>query len=162
MFAASWSYATRLKKAGYICLGVLAMGVSPSAERFCGSLPPTDLTGTKWAASYYHYHEDWYFVSPDSVEVCSGQWGWSMPVDPTLISQDSLYIGCGGRHAYQQKDSLLIVHALFEAGVADTFTWRGDAFVSNWTYTNGHVVLMPWPDMNCRWHDPPEKLLREQ
>lgn len=85
-----------------------------------------------------------------------------MPVDPALISQDSLFIGCGGRSAYLHKDSLLIVHALFEGSVADTFTWRGDAFVSNWMYTYGHVVLMPWPDMNCRWHDPPEKLLRER
>lgn len=118
---------------------------------------PRDLAGTRWAASYYYYHEDWDFVSRDSVDVCSGQRGWSMPVDPSLIDQDNLYLGCE-RKAYRLVDSLLILHRWVSSAEPDTFTWRDGAFRSNWMFTYGHVVLQPWPIADCSKHDPLEKL----
>lgn len=139
--------------------GLLSVGLGPTIpvdNRSAKSGLPRDLAGTRWAASYYNYHEDWDFVSRDSVDVCSGQWGWSMPVDPSLIDPDSLYLGCE-RTAYQLVDSLLILHRWENGAAPDTFTWREGAFRSNWMFTYGHVVLMPWPIEDCSKHDPLEK-----
>lgn len=140
--------------------GSVGVGLKPEAPECAQSIatgPPRDLAGTRWAASYFHYHEYWDFVSPDSVDVCFGQWGWSMPVDPSLIDPDSLYLGCE-RTAYRAVDSLLILDRRKNGAGPDTFTWRDGAFRSNWMFTYGRVVLMPWPIEDCSKHDPLEKL----
>ena len=128
-------------------VGLVGTDLWPEARvrsRGIATDPPKDLVGTRWAASYYYYHEDWDFVSRDSVDVCSGQWGWSMPVDPSLIDPDSLYLGCE-RISYRSMDPLLILHRWENGAGPDTFTWRDGAFRSNRMFTYGHVVLMPWP-----------------
>lgn len=141
-------------------VGLVGTDLWPEARvrsRGIATDPPKDLVGTRWAASYYYYHEDWDFVSRDSVEVCSGQWGWSMPVDPSLIDPDSLYLGCE-RISYRSMDPLLILRRWENGAGPDTFTWRDGAFRSNRMFTYGHVVLMPWPIEDCSKHDPLEKL----
>lgn len=111
------------------------------------------LAGTTWAASYYHYHEDWSFVSMDSVAIRYGQWDWSMPVDPKLIDEDSLYLGDADVHHYRFDGDQLIVQGAYGANEQDTLTWDGERFVSNWMYTYGHVVLEQGGNADCRMHD---------
>lgn len=108
------------------------------------------LPGTTWAASYYYYHEDWTFVSADSVAIRIGQWGWSMPVDPKLIDADSLYLGEPEVFRYRFDGIQLIVDGSEEQ---DTLTWDGERFVSNWMYTYGHVVLIQGGNADCQMHD---------
>jgi hypothetical protein len=110
------------------------------------------LPGTTWAASYYHYHEDWTFVSVESVAIRSGQWGWSMPVDPKLIDADSLYLGDPEVVAYRLLGDHLTLDLHGDGGM-DTLTWDGERFVSNWMYTYGHVVLSKGGNPDCRMHD---------
>lgn len=114
--------------------------------------PPT-LPGTTWAASFYHYHEDWTFVSADSVSIRSGQWGWSMPVDPKLIHEDSLCLGDPEMFRYRFDGTQLIVHGRYRANEEDTLTWDGERFRSNWMFTYGHVVLTQGGNADCRLHD---------
>ena len=111
---------------------------------------PPSLPGTTWAASYYHYHEDWTFVSADSVAIRSGQWGWSMPADPKLIDADSLYLGEADMFRYSFDGIQLILDGSEEQ---DTLTWDGERFVSNWMYTYGHVVLIQGGNADCQMHD---------
>lgn len=111
------------------------------------------LPGTTWAASYYHYHEDWTFMSADSVAIRSGQWGWSMPVDPKSISSDSLYLGDAEVFRYRLDGAHLIVLGRFEGNVQDSLTWDGERFRSNWTFTYGRVVLTPGGNADCGMHD---------
>lgn len=112
-----------------------------------------DLPGTTWAASYYHYHEDWTFVSADSVAIRSGQWGWSVPVDPKLIDADSLYLGDPEVFLYRFDGQRLIVHGLYSDNEQDTLTWDGERFRSNWMFTYGQVVLTQGGNADCRMHD---------
>ncbi len=114
---------------------------------------PPSLPGTTWAASYYHYHEEWTFLSADSVAIRSGQWGWSMPVDPKLISPDSLYLGDPEVFHYRFDGQRLIVHGGYSDNEQDTLTWDGERFRSNWTFTYGHVVLIRGGNTECRKHD---------
>lgn len=114
--------------------------------------PPT-LPGTTWTASYYHYHEDWTFVSTDSVAIRTGQWGWSMPVDPKLIDPDSLYLGDPELFRYHLEGARLIVHGRYRENEQDTLTWDGERFRSNWMFTYGHVVLFPTGNADCRMHE---------
>lgn len=116
------------------------------------SRPGHDRTSTTWAANYYHYHEDWTFVSVDSVAIRTGQWGWSMPVDPKLISADSLYLGDPEVVAYRLEGDHLTLDVHGDGGM-DTLTWDGERFVSNWMYTYGHVVLIQGGNADCRMHD---------
>ncbi|MEO8067348.1 MAG: hypothetical protein ABI599_06615 [Flavobacteriales bacterium] len=111
----------------------------------------SDLTGTRWAASYYH--EDWDFISADTVVIRSGQWGWSMPADTSLISRDSLYVDDSGRYGYRWNGLHLIVADLFEGWTGpDTLTWDGGGFLSNWIYAYGHVNLVQGGNEDCRMH----------
>ena len=110
------------------------------------------LPGTTWAASYYHYHEDWTFVSADSVAIRTGQWGWSMPVDPKLIAEDSLYLGDPEVVAYRLEGDHLTLDVHGDGGM-DTLTWDGERFVSTWMYTYGHVVLIQDGNADCQMHD---------
>lgn len=113
---------------------------------------PPSLSGTSWAASYYYYHEDWNFVSADSVAIRSGQWGWSIPVDPALINADRLYLGDPDVVAYHREGDHLILDVHGD-GAMDTLSWDGERFESNWMYTYGHVVLERGGNSDCRQHD---------
>ncbi len=117
-----------------------------------GQRSPT-LPGTTWAASFYHYHEDWTFVSADSVAIRTGQWGWSMPVDPKLISADSLYLGDPDVFRYRFDGDQLIVHGRYSGNEQDTLAWDGEHFRSNWMFTYGRVVLTQGGNADCRMHD---------
>lgn len=114
---------------------------------------PPSLPGTTWAASFYHYHEDWTFISADSVAIRSGQWGWSMPVDPKLIDADSLYLGDPEVFRYRLDGPQLIVHERYGANAEDTLIWDGERFRSNWMFTYGRVVLFPGGNADCVMHE---------
>ena len=133
----------------YFC-GLLLIWVAFDSNRLISIEP---LTGTTWAASYYHYHEDWTFVSADSVAIRTGQLGWSMPVDPKLISEDSLYLGDPEVFGYRFDGTQFIVNGRCRANEQDTLTWDGERFVSNWMYTYRHVVLIQGGNADCQMHD---------
>ena len=132
-----------------LSLSVIALVLLVAA----GGQHPPSLAGTTWAASYYHYHEDWTFLSADRVTIRSGQWGWSMPVDPKLIDQDSLYLSDPEALGYRFDGALLIVHDRYDGRKEDTLTWDGERFRSNWMFTYGHVVLIQGGNADCRMHD---------
>jgi hypothetical protein len=92
-------------------------------------------------------------VSADSVEVRSGQWGWSLPVDPASISQDSLYLSDPHVVHYWVDGPLLIVDGLFPGSGSDTLAWDGEHYRSNWMYTYGQVLLVRGGNPDCGMHD---------
>ena len=115
--------------------------------------PVPTLTGTTWAASYYHYHEDWTFLSTDSVVIRSGEWGWSFQgITDVPVSSDSLYMSDPEVIAYRLQGDHLTLD-LHGDGGTDTLTWDGERFVSNWMYTYGHVVLIEGGNADCRMHE---------
>lgn len=125
------------------CVGVFVLIAPASAPR---------LAGSKWTSSYYYYHEDWTFVSADSVAIRWGQWGWSMPID-TGMPEDSLYLTDPETLAYQFDGDWLLLSIGASAGV-DSFRWDDGRFVSKETYTYGNVVLTPGPNTDCKRHGP--------
>ena len=69
-----------------------------------------------------------------------------------FIAPDSLYLGDATSTAYRLDGARLILE-LDGDGRADTLTWNGERYVSNWLYTYGPVVLEPGGNQDCLRHD---------
>jgi hypothetical protein len=76
-----------------------------------------------------------------------------MALDTGLLSQDSLYLAGPTVAAYHLDGNFLILPQ-DTLDDADTLTWDGSAFVSNWEHAYGRVVLVPGGDQHCRMHAP--------
>jgi hypothetical protein len=135
-------------KGFWLCALAALLGNARSATPEVPELP-----GTTWAASYYYYHEDWHFLSADTVAVSAGQWGWSFQgATDAPVTADGLYMWGPDPLHYRIAGPHLIVDRYAE-GAADTLTWDGEVFRSDRMLTYGHVVLLRGGNADCRLHE---------
>lgn len=71
--------------------------------------PENLLKGTLWSSDFYHYHNNYYFITDSTGYWQQGQYLWSTPVDPALYnnSRDSIAYNDNSPFKYTLRDTVL-------------------------------------------------------
>lgn len=111
------------------------------------------LKGTLWTSDFYHYHNNYYFITDSTGFSQDGQFLWSTAIDPSLYnnSRDSIGYDDDQPFKYSLKDTVLTIkyssadnntindHRIF-------YLQKGDSdkilFISAYEYSYGHEGLL--------------------
>lgn len=112
------------------------------------------LKGTQWTSDFYHYHNNYYFVTDSTGFSQDGQYLWSTPVEPALYnnSRDSIGYENDEPFRYSFKDTVLIIkylsagqdtlngHRVFylQKSESDKIVFRSDY---EYTYGREYLIL---------------------
>src|SRR5262245_26721520 len=71
----------------------------------------TILEGTLWTSDFYHYHNNYYFITDSTGYSQNGQYMWSTPIDPSLYnnSRDSICYDKNDPFKYTLNDTVLTI-----------------------------------------------------
>ncbi|MCD6069216.1 MAG: hypothetical protein K0S33_4042 [Bacteroidetes bacterium] len=134
-----------------LLLGFFAAIHSGSAQKASNNAP-VRLKGTHWSSDFFHYHNDYFFVSDSSGYSLNGQWSWSLPDDSAVVNQkDSIiYDKKKDTFRYMLKGNVLSICYYPDDGKGDVdcskvFHLRKQnkriSFVSDYEYVYGKEVL---------------------